>query len=130
MSYGSKSGLDWQRQCGKWVSDTFGPASLSSLPNRAARVCEEGVELAQSEGVTKETALAIVERAYSRPVGEPRQEAAGVIFTVFAYAEAKDFSLLRALADELRRVKAKDPELFRDKQREKFAAGTDLVAPV
>lgn len=130
MSYGPKSGMDWQKECGSWVSATFGLQSLEDLPNRAARVAEEGVELAQSEKVPKEQVLAIVERAYSRPAGEPKQEAAGVIFTIFAYAHAKGFSLLSALSRELKRVRSKDPEIFRAKQREKYVAGTDRIAPI
>lgn len=126
----ARSFKSYVMDCSKWVAETYGVASYNDLRNRAARVAEEGVELAQSEGVPKEQVLAIVERCYSRPVGDPRQEGAGVLFTVMVWSHAKGVSLIRDLSRELKRVKAKDPEHFRAKHREKFAAGTDLVPPV
>lgn len=120
----------WRYRCAEWVAKTYGQASLEDLRNRSARVAEEGVELAQSEGVPLEQMRAIVERCYMRPPGDPRQETAGVFFTLLVYVHQKKFDLLRILRTEVERVERKDPEEFRAKQREKFAAGTDLVPPV
>lgn len=116
--------------CSDWVQRTYGMESFLDKRNRAARVAEEGVELGQSEGVTKEQMLAIVERAYSRPAGKPRQELAGVVFTSLVYSQAAAMDALEEVSLELERVNALDAEHFRRKHREKFAAGTDLVAPV
>lgn len=113
----------------RWASTTFGPASANDLPNRAARVAEEAIELAQCEGVPQAQVQKILERVYSRPKGERRQEAAGVFATLIIYAKAAKIDLWRVLNSEQQRVEKTDPEVFRAKQREKFAAGTDLVPP-
>lgn len=113
-----------------WVSHVFGVESLMNRTNRAARVVEEAVELAQAEGCTEELIRAIVTRAYSRPVGEPHQEGAGVFFTLLAWSEAAGVDLEKALQLELLSVHAKPAEHFRAKQREKFEQGTDLITPV
>lgn len=120
----------WRNRCSAWVEKTYGQASLEDLRNRGARIAEEGVELAQCEGVPLEQMRAIVERCYSRPAGDPKQETAGVFFTLLVYVHQKKFDLLRILRTEVERVERKDPEVFRAKQREKFAAGTDLVLPI
>lgn len=117
--------------CTRWVQETYGDKSLFDVKNRAMRVAEEGVELAQAEDVTREQMLAIVERAYSRPAGEPRQEFAGVGFTWLVYSYAKHMvDPVQPVIDELRRVETIDSEYFRAKHREKFAAGTDISEPV
>lgn len=125
------SPMKWAaHHCSKWVVDTYGQASFDDKRNRAARVAEEGIELGQAEGVDQVQAQAILDRVYSRPVGQPRQEAAGVLFTLIVYAKSAKIDLWRALNAEYKRVTSKDPMIFRMKQREKFAAGTDLVQPI
>ncbi len=113
-----------------WVAGTYGRASLMDRKNRAARVVEEALELFQSEGGTPEEADKIAKRTFSRPVGEPRQEAAGVQFTLLAYGYAANIDPVEACAEEVARVTAMPVEHFRAKQREKFAAGTDYAQPI
>lgn len=116
----------WTKRCVDWVRSTYGAASLYSLENRALRVLEEAVELAQAENISQEQVARVVARAYSRPVGEPSQEVAGTFFTLLVYARVKGVEPIRALATEVLRVEAMDPEHFRAKQQDKIAAGTEL----
>lgn len=121
-----------QARCAIWVQDTFGDKSLFDRRNRAARFAEEAVELAQAEGVDEQQMLKIVLRAYQRPVGEVEQEVAGSLFTFLVYCYAAGVWPAKAVhlcKLELDRCLTLGPEPFRAKQRDKFAAGTDLVEP-
>lgn len=94
--------LQWL--CGNWVKTRFDHDCFSSLTERVSRVLEEASELAQSEGVSHDQARKIVDYVFSRPVGEPHQEAAGTAFTVLTYAEAKGLDLEVILQAEIDRV--------------------------
>lgn len=119
----------WAWRCAEWVERTYGAASLHNLDNRVARIVEEAVELGQAQGLDQQMVERIVHRAYSRPKGEVRQEAAGVLFTFLVWAKVAGVNIWRELRTEVERVERKDPEFFRAKQRDKFAAGTDLIPP-
>lgn len=129
MSHYSVTGR-WQHRWADWCKETFGKHSFMDVRNRVARVVEEAAELGQSEGLDKDTVYRIVERVYSRDVGQPKQEAAGVFITLLIYCASTGVSILHAVGIEWRRVQKMGPDHFRKKQREKFAAGTDLVSPV
>jgi hypothetical protein len=111
-----------QRRVGQWVRETFGSATMLWLDERAARVLEEAAELAQSLGVMKETADRVIGYVFSRPAGEPAQEAGGVGITLLACCEAMAVSADASEADELRRVLAKPAGHFERRQAEKRAA--------
>lgn len=81
-----------QARTARWVRDAFGPETMEHLDERAARVLEEAVELAQTMGVTKTTANKIVEYVFSRPPGKWAQEIGGVGITLLACSEAAGFS--------------------------------------
>jgi hypothetical protein len=66
------------------VRATWGDKSFDSLPERGARVGEEGIETMQACGVDRAKAHKIVDMVYDKPVGELRQEVAGVVFTLLA----------------------------------------------
>src|SRR3954471_18584336 len=90
-----------------WVGSTYGRTSLMDRQNRAARVFEEACELLQAEGGNAALAGGIVRRCYSRPVGEPSQEAAGTLFTLLAWSAATGIDLENVTKAEIERVKAK-----------------------
>ena len=112
-----------QAVVGQWVESTFGRSSLTNLEERVTRVLEEAVELAQSEGLSEEKAKDLVQYVYSRPKGDPAQEAAGVSICVLAYCWAKGFSAEVLEEVELERVLAIPASLFRLRHDRKIVAG-------
>lgn len=108
-----------QRGVLEWCVKTFGEDKALDPEQRAARQFEESCELAQPLGLSKEDALAIVERVYSRPPGEPLQELGGVMVTTWALAEAIGIDANGAGLKEFARVLKTDPEVFRKKQATK-----------
>lgn len=57
----------------QWAEETFGSIALDRH-ERLLRFIEEAIELSHAVGIPPETIAAIVERVYSRPVGDMRQE--------------------------------------------------------
>jgi hypothetical protein len=117
-----------QTAVGGWVVDVLGVASALNRKERALRVLEEALELAQAEQVDCTQASCVLGRVYSRPVGDPVQEAGGLGVTVLAYfnAIARDFHA--GVSDELARIQ--DPAVIdgiRIRQAEKKRAGTTAV---
>jgi NTP pyrophosphatase (non-canonical NTP hydrolase) len=115
------------KRCVDWVVTTLGPRIASDMVERGMRTLEESVELAQSLGVPEKAALSIVDRVYSKPVGDARQEAAGVYFTLIVLAAAGGIDLEEELVRELERVE--DPAMrakIRGKHALKFSLGIGL----
>jgi uncharacterized protein YfiM (DUF2279 family) len=106
----------------KWATDTFGAVAMNRN-ERAARILEEALELAQAEGVTQETADRLVARVYGRPAGEPKGEYQGLCMTVQAYAELTDDPFYEAAAREYVRVVSRPREEWRARHDAKAAAG-------
>jgi hypothetical protein len=112
-----------QKLISAWVVRNWGRAYLHSLVERASRVLEEAVELAQACGVTQDLARRIVDRVYSRPAGDPQQEMAGVGTTLMGCAEAMGVELDEVENREIDRVTSLPVEHFRQKYNEKAADG-------
>lgn len=112
-----------QERVALWVERTFGKKVLTDRDERGLRLVEETVELAQALGIPKDRLHLVIDRVYDRPVGEVNQEIAGSFVTLAAAATACDVDLFRAAATELARIENKDPEHFRQRNREKAALG-------
>lgn len=111
-----------------WVIATLGEACFLDRRERGARLLEEAVEAAQSEGVPPEQARRILERAYARPAGLTFQEVGGVMVTLLALCASAGISPDDAFAEEIERIE--HPEVaarVRAKQAEKAAAGTGVL---
>ena len=107
-----------------WIERSYGSSLVNDIPERVARLLEEATELAQSEGMSLETANQIVSEVFARKlIGNPYQEAGGVSITFLAYCGAKAWSPYAIEMDELRRILAKPPEFFRKRQLEKYKLG-------
>ena len=126
-----KGGGDWhepegrqrrQRTVYAWAAATFGAATMSPV-ERALRLVEEVVELAQAEGLAPELVRAVLDHVYAKPPGDRAQEVGGVGVTLLAYCEARGLSADAEEARELARVLAIDPERFRERHNIKAAAG-------
>jgi hypothetical protein len=87
-----------------WTVRTFG--RVADHPHeRAMRFLEEAMELAQSCGLSRETANAITERAYSRRAGEIDKELAQAGMTLEALAAHLGLDLSSAITNEFSRVR-------------------------
>lgn len=111
-----------------WLLECFGPEIAADKLERGDRLLEELFELLQSGAYPRERIRAIENYVYSRPVGEPRQEAGGVMVTLAAYCLAHDIDMHAAGEVELARIWTKVEEI-RAKQAAK-PTGSALPIPV
>ena len=111
-----------------WAIRSFGPIAQNE-DERAARVAEEAIEIAQVEGVPIETIKRIADRVYSRPAGERWQEIGGTMIGMLSYAEIIGLSLAECTHREFQRVLSKPREWWQKKHAEKVAAGTADLSP-
>lgn len=118
-----------QFRVGEWVHSRFGVTVLMNIRERVARVLEEAVELAQSEGLTESEANKIVASVFAKPSGFPPQEAAGVAVTLLAWAECQMQNLDDLVEKEIDRIESLPINHFRKRQQAKADAGT-AMAPV
>ena len=117
--------MSMQSRVAAWVRSAFGDAAMIDRWERAARVLEEAIELAQSQGMSEPDVARIAYRTFSRPIGQPHQEAAQVMVTLLAWAASAGVDLDSVTAEEIERIE--QPEVMariRAKQAEKAAAGT------
>ncbi len=109
-----------------WITSRFGRDVLMDRKERATRLVEEAIELAQAEGIDFAVVARVAVRVYERPVGEPRQEAAGVTVCLIAYCFAADLHPLVIAEQEIHRVEGVPAEVTRAKHAEKVRAGTSM----
>lgn len=106
----------------------FGPGA-NNRDERALRLMEEAIELAQAEGVSREQAAGIVSRTYDRPVGSPKNEGAQVALCLVAWAQASGYDAMALALHEMERIEALPPEHWHKRHAAKTAAGLTLTAP-
>ncbi len=114
---------DWQREVSEWVRGRFGSSSLFDLEERTKRVLEEAFELAQADEMGTVAAVMVMQHVYRRPRGDLKQEAAGLVLTLFALATAHGFDLLAETRKEIDRVLSVPIEVSRERQTFKAEAG-------
>lgn len=116
-----------EHRVGDWVITRIGKAHMQSR-ERAIRLLEESIELAQAEGITAEQVSKQSAHVFSRPPGTPRQEAAGVAVCLLGWCAANE-TTFEALADEeIARIEAKPIDQIRGSVARKNDA--DLVVAV
>lgn len=106
----------------EWAVGVFGPVATDRR-ERAVRLVEEAVEVAQAEGVPLEILERVARRCYSRPVGNVVDELGAVVLTLEALASNIGVDLEEAGDRELARVTALDPLSRADRHRAKVAEG-------
>ncbi len=111
-----------------WAVSSFGPIA-QNIDERAARIAEEAIEIAQVEGVPLDTIKRIADRVYSRPPGERWQEIGGTMIGILSYAEIVGLSVVECTRREFDRVLSKPREWWQKKHAEKVAAGTADLSP-
>lgn len=112
-----------QQTVGQWCERCFGVERANNKRERALRVLEEAVELAQAEGVTYEQAERQVRVTMSRPVGSAAQEVGGVGVTLLAYCCAAGLGAQIRIEQEVLRILAIAPEKFAARNQEKIDQG-------
>lgn len=110
-----------------WVRSRIGEDHMYSR-ERAMRLLEEAVELAQAEGIQ----IGMIERqarhVFGRPPGEPAQEAAGVAVCLLAWCAATGHRLNELAMAEIERIEAKPLDQIRGSLARK--ADADLISAV
>lgn len=119
----------YQRMIDGWMEECFqGVTPLEQRKSiRSARFLEEALELYQANGLSKESALQLVDYVFNRPVGEPHQEVGGVMVTLAALCTPCGIDLNSAAVSELERINT--PEMM-DKIRRKQASKVDPDGPL
>jgi NTP pyrophosphatase (non-canonical NTP hydrolase) len=112
----------------QWVQRVLGVDCLMNPQERALRLVEEAVELAQVEGLTTAEVGRVVDRVFSRPMGEREQEVGGIGVTLLAYCYATDIDFELLTQREVERVERLDPNRIREKHLQKAIAGTAVMA--
>ncbi|PZP71741.1 hypothetical protein [Methylorubrum populi] len=114
---------DFQARCWDWLQDVCRD-DPSDLPERRARFAEEAMEWVQSLGATADEMHQLVDYVFSRPKGEPGQEAGGALTTAAVLAEFTGYDLMGCGERELRRCQ--DPavkEKVRGKRSRRHGRG-------
>lgn len=112
--------IHFQYKVATWMQTCFGPAISADKQERNDRFLEEALELVQAGGMPKESALALVDYTFGRPVGDLRQEVGGVMVTLAALCQAHGADMDVEGAIEIDRIDT--PELIekiRAKQKSK-----------
>ena len=115
--------MNRQSRIGLWVRTTFGEVVATNTKERALRVVEEAIELAQACNVDAATLHRLVDYVFGRPPGKPEQEIAGCMVTLYAVASTLGVNADDALEAEIARIHR--PEIIercRRRQREKDEA--------
>lgn len=108
----------FQSQVAPWLLACFGPEIAGDREERNHRFLEEALELVQACGCTASEAHQLVDYVFGRPIGEPHQEAGGVMVTLAALCLANALDMHEAGWTELQRIWTK-VEQIRAKQAAK-----------
>lgn len=111
-----------------WAVESFGEIA-KNRDERAARLVEEAIEIAQAEGVPLDVLKRIAERVYERPAGELGQEIGGLGITLDALAENAGYDVRLETERELACILSKPKDWWARKHAEKVAAGTANLSP-
>jgi len=116
-----------QRRVEAWVRTRFGAANMDRR-ERAARLLEEAIELAQAEGMDEPEVQRLTGFVYAKPRGEPAQEAAGVGVGLLGWAAAADENAWCLILHEVARIESKPIAHFAARHKIKSDAGVAMKA--
>jgi hypothetical protein len=123
----SGDGSDRERRVAEWIRTRIGEVNLQPR-ERAMRILEEAIELAQAEGITHEQVQRQAGYVFSRSAGDPLQEASGIAICLLGWCAATE-NTFDALADaEITRIEEKPIDQIRGSLARK--ADADLVCTV
>jgi hypothetical protein len=104
MTTTAMQAADLQSRVQPWLLACFGAEISRDKIERNHRFLEEALELVQACGCTGSEAHQLVDYVFGRTVGEPSQEAGGVMITLAALCLAQDMDMHEAGETELRRI--------------------------
>lgn len=110
-----------------WVERVFGASIANNVIERATRVLEEAVEVAQAAGIARETAIRVVNRCFGRDVGNVEDEVANLSITLLALCATLKVDAETLERDEIERILAIPDSHMRDRQARKFDAGIGMM---
>lgn len=125
-----RQGQSFQTGVAEWMGQCFLPSLYSNMTERGDRLLEEVLELLQAHGYDPSRVATLVAYVFGRPVGEPVQEAGGVMVTLAAYCAMAGLDMQAAGDAELARINL--PEVMakiRAKQEAKNALHFDTPLP-
>lgn len=108
-----------QARVAPWLLVCFGSEIAENIEERNHRFLEEALELVQANGCTAHEAFQLVDYVFAREIGDPWQEAGGVMITLAALCLAAGVDMHEAGEIELARIT--DPETM-ERIRAKQAA--------
>lgn len=109
-----------------WVTRNFGHAVFESHEERGRRFAEEAIELNQALGVSKEDIIRLVNRVYSKPVGDVAQEIGGVGITLLGLCQSVGFNFEEVTEKELAYLQTLSKDFLRKRHAAKVAAGVSM----
>lgn len=113
----------FQRLIWNWGVAAFGSRHMTSKYERALRMLEEAVELAQACEVPKEKAGLVVDYVYSRPSGDAYTELGDVFMTTLALTANLGYDAEDVLTSRFMVVTSKPFERYYQRNQEKIDAG-------
>jgi hypothetical protein len=119
--------MNLEQRVADWVVSRIGADNMQRK-ERAMRLLEEAVELAQAEGITADQVSRQIAHVFSRPAGEPTQEASGVAVCLLGWCAATGNRFDDIATAEIERIGAKPVSQIRGSLARK--ADADLVVCV
>ena len=111
-----------QNRVAEWVKTRIGEAHMQPR-ERAMRLLEEALELAQAEGITEDMIRDQAEHVFCRPAGTPVNEAGGVAICLLGWCASTNSQLLSIIASEIMRIENKPIDQIRGSLARKADAG-------
>lgn len=102
-----------------WAIRCFGKDHVDDPRVRFLRLLEEVAEAAQVCFVEKDKLIEVIEKVYSRPMGELSQELGGIAVTFAVVCESQGYQIPDLLMTELNRVLSKPESHFTKRNLEK-----------
>lgn len=121
--YGSRR--QRQRVVAGWASRVFGTVALN-IRERAMRIVEEAMEVAQAAGVDFRTVELIGLRVFLRPSGDLEPEMGGLLVTTLAMCEVMGVDADEVERDEIERILTLNENKVREKHDGKRKLGIAL----
>lgn len=121
--YGSRR--QRQRLVVGWASRVFGTVTLN-IRERAMRIVEEAIEVAQAAGIDFRTVELIGSRVFVRPSGDLELEMGGLLVTTLAMCEVIGVDADEVERNEIERILTLNENKVREKHDEKRTLGIAL----
>lgn len=121
--------ISLETRVASWIRTRIGPGAIHPQ-ERAMRLLEEAIELAQAEGISQDLVLKQVGYVFARSIGDPVQEAGGVAVCLLGWCAGRGTRLEDIMLRELHRIEAKPIHEIRGSLARKTDADLVVCAPL